>query len=290
LFFGTAAPLAAVTNNPYSANSNNGMAAETPQIQGSLKYSHDWWGKAAYYGKPIPFTAQVMAGWQRSIVRRQAVVGATLDGGNAVAGQISSNNYLNPWMVMGSLFIPVIPTHSANLAGTAHILTQWWIGQGVTAFGFNGDATGIFKFNNNFFSTNWFDVELVKRWGGMVEGQYYFTNEWFLNVAYGLTRTLGIDQSRSGATGFQNNIYNGVTAGAFNGATNTLAQPSTYQEIHATLWYRPVQAIKFGLQYSYAQTNYLTSAYWSAAAAVKSGNQTRIGNEHRVEFVGYFFF
>ena len=39
---------------------------------------------------------------------------------------------------MGTLFIPVIPTHSANLAGTASILTQWWFGQGVDAFGFSG--------------------------------------------------------------------------------------------------------------------------------------------------------
>ena len=50
---------------------------------------------------------------------------------------------------MGSLFIPVIPTQSANLAGTASILTQWWIGQGVEAFGFAGVASNLYNFNNN---------------------------------------------------------------------------------------------------------------------------------------------
>ncbi len=59
------------------------------------------------------------------------------------------NQYLNPWLVMGSLFIPVIPTHSANLAGTASILANWWIGQGVEAFGFTGISNNLYQFNNN---------------------------------------------------------------------------------------------------------------------------------------------
>ena len=50
---------------------------------------------------------------------------------------------------MGSMFIPVIPTQSANLAGTASILTQWWIGQGVEAFGFTGIASNLYRFGNN---------------------------------------------------------------------------------------------------------------------------------------------
>ncbi len=52
---------------------------------------------------------------------------------------------------MGSLFIPVLPTNSANLAGTASILTQWWVGQGVEAFGFTGVSSNLYKLNNNFF-------------------------------------------------------------------------------------------------------------------------------------------
>ena len=63
-----------------------------------------------------------------------------VDGANYGTGTINAKNqYLNPWLAMGTLFIPVIPTQSANLAGTASILTQWWIGQGVEAFGFTGE-------------------------------------------------------------------------------------------------------------------------------------------------------
>ena len=50
---------------------NNGQSAETPQVQGKVSYAHDFWGKAAYYGKPIPFTAQIVAGWQRNVLRRE---------------------------------------------------------------------------------------------------------------------------------------------------------------------------------------------------------------------------
>ena len=33
-------------------------------------------------------------------------------------------------------------------------------------------------------------------------------------------------------------------------------EPQTIQQMSATLWYRPIQAIKFGLQYSYLAANY----------------------------------
>ena len=133
---------------PYpNAFASNGSTAETPQIQGMIKYAHDWWGKAAYYGVPNPFTVTVSAGWQRSIAR------------DATDGTLSSLSpterlsylagaayikqaYVNPWIVQGAMFIPVIPTHSANLAGTASILTQWFVGQGVEAFGMLGTRNG----------------------------------------------------------------------------------------------------------------------------------------------------
>ena len=56
----------------YNAAINNGQSAETPQLQGKISYAHDFWGKAAYYGKPTPFTAQVVAGWQRNVLREGA--------------------------------------------------------------------------------------------------------------------------------------------------------------------------------------------------------------------------
>ncbi len=47
----------------------------------------------------------------------------------------NGQQYLDPWCVQGTLFIPVIPTHSANLAGTASLTAQWFIGQGVSFVG-----------------------------------------------------------------------------------------------------------------------------------------------------------
>ncbi len=45
-----------------------------PRSRGKSNTQQDFWGKAAYYGVPTPFTAQVVAGWQRNIMRSQGVV------------------------------------------------------------------------------------------------------------------------------------------------------------------------------------------------------------------------
>ena len=37
-------------------------------------------------------------------------------------------------------------------------------------------------------------------------------------------------------------------------------EASTIQQVNVTLWYRPIQAIKFGLQYSYVAANYFQIA------------------------------
>jgi len=273
------------SNNPYTASTNNGGSAETPQIQGSLKYAHDWWGKAAYYGAPTPLTVQITGGWQRSVARDGASAVAAINsptGGGAVATRIN-HTYVDPWLAMASMFIPVIPTNSANLAGTASILAQGWIGQGVNAFGFTGDGTAVFKLNNNLANGQFplSDLELVKRWGAFVQGQYYFTNEWFLNVAYALTHTWGMDQDVIRINGVNVSQY------FYNNVNN---QINSMQQINATLWFRPVQALKFGLQYSYAQSNFWTRLGGNAAANAANMNLSNQGAEHRVEFVGYFFF
>jgi hypothetical protein len=268
--------------NAYTANSTNGSSAETPQIQGSVKYAHDYWGKAAYYGHPIPFTAQIMAGWQRNIARTQNIATLSNIATNniEVAGNIN-NTYVSPWCVMGTLFIPVLPTHSANLAGTASILAQFWIGQGVDAFGFTGDQTNVFKFDaGNPLANGLWDVQLLKRWGGFVQAQYYFTNQWYANVAYSLSKTYGVDQSLISSAGvtFQEFAFNAVNA-----------QFQTQQQICATLWYRPVQALKFGLQYSFLRDTWWTGGYGYLPATTEVQNDSH-NQDHRVEFVGYLYF
>jgi hypothetical protein len=274
-----ALPLAASldSSTPYSADINNGSAAETPQVQGMIKYAHDWWGKAAYFGHPQPFTASVSAGWQRNINRYEgnfALNNILGENGYATStGNIITQNYLSPWMVKGGLFIPILPTHTANLANTASIMTSWFVGQGVEVFGMFGGQGNIYKFQFQApDGTMVYTPSLLKRFGGFVQGQYYFTNEWYGNVAYGLTRVYGVDR----------NNLNPLAQPAFTGD-----QMRTMQEVDATLWYRPIQALKFGLQYTYANSQYFQKTTDPAGSI---GSLSDKGHEHRVEFVGYFFF
>jgi hypothetical protein len=299
--------LALSGTNYFNANYNNGQYAETPQVQAKAQYQHDWYGKAAYYGKPIPFTAQIVAGWQRNVQRGSSFTTSTLNG--AAGGFVSGidgaaygtgtvnvpNQYVNPWVVMGSLFIPVIPTQTANLAGTAHILTNWWVGQGVDAFGFTGESAGslnganLYRLNNRQFGLFNYEAYLLKKFGGMVEGQYYFNNQWFLNAVYGISKAFNVSRARSNwIPGTQG--VNGMEW-AMNGDI-----PQTIQQVNLTLWYRPIQAIKFGLQYSYACATYFQ--YLNATlnpppagfAATNNVNRSHFGDDHRVEFVGFFYF
>jgi hypothetical protein len=265
---------------PYSTTVGNGSSAETPQIQGMLKYAHDWWGKAAYFGHPKPFTVQVTAGWQRNINvvhnYNNTAAGGNLwmfDQTNYTAVQgIVKQQFVNPWMVQGTLFIPVIPTHSANLAGTASILTQWFIGQGVEVFGVSGNTSNRYHFVGTFGATNYYDVSLLNRFGGLVQAQYYFTNQWYLNAAYGITRCYGLNRDQD--------VLNGS-----NTASND--QFRTVQQVDATLWYQPVKALKFGVQYAFANTQWFQKTNTGGAG---TPNLSDYGVEHRVQFVGFLFF
>ncbi|MBU4231733.1 MAG: hypothetical protein KKF43_04300 [Proteobacteria bacterium] len=270
---------------PYVGDINTGRSAESPQLQAKVRYAHDFWGKAAYYGKPIPFTIQFSGGWQRSVSRAAAFNVVPFGENNYQAGAAIRvrNQYLNPWLAMGSLFIPVIPTHSANLAGTASILTQWWIGQGVETFGFAGIGGNNYRFNSQLLIGNaavWtYDAELLNKFGGFVEGQYYFTNQWFVNALYGISKTFSVNRAR---------WIQGTVAGRGGMEMGYIGDnPSTIQQVNATLWYRPIQAIKFGLQYAYSAASY---PQLSTSGGANVANTSRFGDNHRVEFVGFFYF
>ncbi len=291
----------------YSATSTtNGGNAETPQIQGQVKYSHDWWGKAAFYGHPMPFTAAVTAGWQRNVARPgDAALAGIVAGGvpGATAAPFGTpvttgvaffdHTYVAPWMVQGALFVPIIPTHSDNLANTMHLILTPWIGQGVNAFGMTGDSTNVFKFDSNrLFGHSQVDAELLKRYGLLAELQYYFTNQWYVNAAYAVTAAMGIDQELIAA----GNVA-GVPLYSYNAAAG---QVRRMDQVDATLWYRPIAALKFGLQYSYAHCQFLMDAYPNGSLPANNvggvafnpsaGSLTNKGDEHRVEFVGFFYF
>ena len=71
--------------------------------------------------------------------------------------------------------------------------------------------------------------------------------------------------------------------------------PRRSSRLTVTLWYRPIQAIKFGLQYAYAAANYFQyliprrcNCRWLSTA--NTVNRSNFGDDHRVEFVGFFYF
>jgi hypothetical protein len=269
--------------------SNSGENAETPQIQGKIQYAQDLWGKAAYYGRPMPFTARVIGGWQRNVFIAPGAFASNTFGQNAfnatAGASIGNHQYLSPWMIMGNLFIPVLPTHSANLAGTASVSLQGYVGQGLGAFGNNmgNDVFAHFSASvynpNGQFATNAYDQQLYQQFGGYAQAQYYFTNHWFANVLYGFQKQFNVDRSRNAflafnAPGTQGNVWSGAD------------QPNFWQEVDFTLWYRPITAIKFGLQYAWQKTNWVQVT----STGVVGNNTSDSGTASRVEFVGYFYF
>jgi len=283
----------AANNNtgPYNANTNNGQSAESPRVEGKIVYAHDFWGKAAYYGQPTPFTVQFAGGWQRNVLRTGTVAAYALGENSYIpatpTGVINvKNQYLNPWLAMGSLFIPVMSTQSANLAGTASILTQLWIGQGIEAFGYTGAWSNKYRLNNNLFGGLNYEADLLQKFGGFVQGQYYFTNQWFVNALYAFSKAYNVSRSLN-AAGLGGREY------AF-----TADNPQTIQQVELTLWYRPIQAIKFGLEYAYASANYFAYALPTTSntgvpvglGAANNVNRSHFGDNHRLEFVAFFFF
>ncbi|MEW6387610.1 MAG: hypothetical protein AB1491_08880 [Thermodesulfobacteriota bacterium] len=291
-----------------AANANTnvvpGESAEMPQLQVKLRFEKDLYGKGPFWGKPTPFTAQIAAGWQRSRYRQSNLTAAATWGQDRFRAlgwpsRQSAQQYLDPWMLMGTLFIPVIPTHTANLAGSAALTAQWYVGQGTDVFG-EGLATNssYWVFDNQSFQNatffNNYKRKLNYVHGGYVQANYYFTNEWFMTATWGMNKQFGMTQKRSNQC-----------ASALNPAGYVYAGPADqykfWTQFHLSLWYRPITAIKFGLGYVYARTDYyqkLGQSYTAPTAAAPTGATTatspqRItdkGEDHRVIFSAWYYF
>jgi len=282
-----------------------GQSSETPQLQGKLAYEKDLYGKAAFYGRPRGFVAQVNAGWQRTRYRgNQAGVAQPFTFGQNLYG--TTNNFfqngqqnLDPWCLQGTLFIPVIPTHSANLAGTASVTAEYYIGQGVSFLGAARDQDNTwFEFSGiNAAGRFMYDRKLTQQFGGYLQGQYWFTNQWYMTAIWAFNRNYGIDQDISGLLAGQAANPAGYKYANFNDMTKL------WSEYNLTLWYRPVEALKFGLQYAYERTDYLQKLNNPQVPNLAVGpnvpNQTQgqpssgskdVGESHRVQFVAYMFF
>ncbi|MHB9072239.1 MAG: hypothetical protein ACYC6G_01810 [Desulfobaccales bacterium] len=273
--------------NGHTLGGHNGESAESPQVQAKAQFQKDLWGKAAFFGAPRPFTAQIVCGWQRNEARNnnQTAFVATTFGQNDYEAQVAvqkDHQYLNSWMLQGTLFIPVLPTHSYNLKGTASLTAQYYIGAGLEAFGETTVA------GNSFFQFRgigpggvpFFDLELTKRYGGYIQGQYYFTNTWFMNLAWGFNKPFGITRGRDGRLA----AFNGGNSPGYVYASN-VDQPQMNQEIAGVLWYRPVIAFKFGLEYAYSRTDWFQKLSTGAVGL----NVQDVGDGHRIQFVAFFY-
>jgi hypothetical protein len=271
-----------------------------------VTYEKDLWGKAAFYGRPRGFTANVAAGITRINYQGGRLIGAGTWGedrfqaiGNNVP-LINNSQTLVPWVVQGTLFIPVLATQTQDLTGTMSLTTQFQIGEGHSFYGngLDGDNTW-FRYDspgwryNPGTATPVFEVNyrrhLTPKYGGYIQGQYYITNQWYFTYIYGFAKPFGVTQSRNGGlaamdpANIQGYEYASLTD-----------QTRMWQEHNAVLFYTPSKALKFGLCYSFVQTDYFQITSGPGAFGVATANSsyrvTRTGYNHSVRFASWFFF
>lgn len=264
-------------------NAHAGESAECPQINAKLKFEKDLWGKGVFWGKLRPFSVRVAGSWQRSRYRPFAAAVMNTWGQDqyiAVVGGQRDQQYLNKWLVEGSLFIPIIPTYTKNVAGTLSLLTQWWVGAGMDMWLEDSPLTATYMVyqRRDAAGNPLYDRELQRRWGGFAQLTYYFTNQWFANLVYGINRAFDIsNEMDAGAPGF----YKFATFGD---------PVKMNQHYYACLYYRPIKALKFGLEYTYVRTDYFQRTGPVTGAAPAGRTVTDYGENHRVMFAGFFFF
>jgi hypothetical protein len=329
-----AAALSAANNGRWGINldgndTTEGESSETPKVTGRVRYEKDLWGKAPYLGALKGFVAELGGSWYRTRHTARNLIGASTWGFNnyqangnvgtggapfgVANGQLMGANangivgtwqqanaqYRNNWMIQGTFFIPVIPTYSKNLAGTMSVLVQPFLGQGLSGWRMDlPNADRYWSFRN---STGGgagirynYNIEMVQRWGVGTQIQYYFNNEWFINANYGINQAIGNANSKSRSPAAAVNAANPL---GYKYAT-LQDQVALAQMVNLNLWYRPIQALKLGLQYTFQNCGYYqaTSAtatgFGATAIAADNfvGNKSKEGYTHSLMFGGFFFF
>jgi hypothetical protein len=292
-----------------------GQRACMPQIHGQVIYEKDLYGKAAFANRPRGFVADISAGMQRTeYLNGQLGAPLTMGQGNftAIGGTAlvqKNTQTLTPWVVQGTLFIPVLVTHTDNLANTASVTIQAQIGQGFSFFGNGADGdNSFFRYDSpaavgvpgigvpagnvgpgvNFFRVLNYRRQLTPKYGGYIQGQYYFTNEWYASVVYGFNKSYGVNtQDRNFALNPTGRIGGAGSLDAANFQSYTYAtlqdQSNFTGELQANLFYTPNKNLKFGVMYSWLRTTYFQQ--------VTNGRvQSNAGTNHSVRFGGWFFF
>lgn len=286
-----------------------GNNSEMPKVEGKLGYEKDLWGKAAYFGSPRGFVAEVGGAYMRTRHSTRNLAGGATFGqynytqliatpGRAGNYQQRNNQYTDNWTVQANFFLPIIPTYTQNMSNTMSILLSWWVGQGMSPWrndlpnadrywSFSGRGSGIAA------DPYMFDMDLIMRWGGIAQVQYYFTNQWFMNIAYGRNDAFGVPRTGYGTLSSAANQYGYGTIFLGDAAKSN-------QMFNANLWYQPIKALKFGLQYTYQRTQYFQATTIQAQNGGQqavapgsfnpSGKTTDVGDAHTVMFGGFFFF
>jgi hypothetical protein len=272
------------TDSSNQPNLTSGQNTEVPQFQGKVAYERDLWGKAAFYGVPRGFTAQITGGWQRMRFRNWTVNQAVSIFGpsnylNLPNARQRAQQYLDPWILQLDLFIPLLTTKNKALAGTASLQAQAYVGQGLQAFGEAvAEDSSLLQFQsfNPAANVNFYDRQLISRYGGYLQGQYWFTNQWYLNVVYSFSKAYGVSTVPGEMATPMTATPSGVT-------TNNNDPTKFWQSANVTLWFIPIQALKFGLQYSYVRTAYFQKV-------TEGSRVSDFGGNHRLMFAGFFYF
>lgn len=276
--------------NTDATNPIEGEVSETPMVEAKVRFEQDLYGKAAWYGKPRGFYVGVGAGYFRTRnnpVNFAAGDWRTWGQGNfqapAVAMNVNQSEYQNHWLALIENFTPIIPTTTKSLAGTLGLAHQWWIGQGVSAWRIDLPGSDRFYAFRGFdpVTANYnYNLSFVKRYGGNVQLQYYWTEEIYTNVNFGFQKSWGITQQRDAFL---------AAAMAANPVGYVYANPLGYDPIVSswragvTQWYRPIPAVKFALQYTYMRTNYFQDT-------TVNSSKTKYGENHSLMANAWYMF
>ena len=256
--------------NVNSADPLEGETGEAPMVEGKLRFEKDLYGKGAWYGKARGFYLGVGAGWFRSYNQAGNPYGANwqtpgnnLWVGNAVLNALARVNNKNTdhWIVQIENVLPIIPTHSKSLAGTLTLAHQWFIGRGLSAWRLDLPANDrYYTFNNpiNGGGLLEYKLNLIQRYGGWAQLQYYWTEEIYTNINAGFEKAWGWHGNRyNQLLGQRYGFWNIANATSSALATGTGQDPiNSSWRASITQWYRPVPAVKFALQYAYMRANY----------------------------------
>lgn len=265
-------------------NTTESELSETPMVEAKIRYEQDLYGKAAWGGAPRGFYVGLGAGYFRSRNAATNFGAATmqtfgfnnyLQTTNTASNFFATQRYHDHWLFLIENFTPIIPTVSKSLAGTLGLAHQWWIGQGVSAWRLDlPGADRYYTFSNavNPGAANSnlnYDMHFIKRFGGWAQLQYYWTNEIYTNLNFGFEKAFGFNGFKRDSW-LANNPYNFAVqqqAGFVFGAPVGFDPVRSTWRASITQWYRPVSAVKFGLQYAYLRTDYFQTTSTTGVAA-----------------------